>query len=173
MGANDQGDRGDDVSDARDDGDDAIGPAGVERLRAALAELEDAKLRVQRSAEDEAHRLRIRVLEQLIPVLANLDRSIAAAEQPPGTADQALLEGLRHVHNQFLSVLAGFGLERLSAIGARFDPHRHDAVALVPVDDPADDGIVIDELQPGYVFGDVVVSPARVQVGRAARREAS
>lgn len=155
------------------DGDKAReGAFDVERLRAALAELEDAKLRVMRNAADEVHRLRLKVLAELIPVLANLDRSIAAAEQA-GTTDPALLEGLRLVHNQFLGVLAGFGLERASAIGERFDPRRHDAVAVVPVLDPAQDGIVVDELEPGYLFGDVVVSPARVQVGRAARRETS
>lgn len=144
----------------------------VERLRAALADLEDAKIRVQRSAEEQVHHLRVKVLEQLIPVVGNLDRSIAAAEGA-GSTDPALLEGLRLVHAQFLSVLAGFGLERASAIGERFDPRRHDAVALVPVDDPAKDGVVVEELTPAYVFKDTVVQPARVQVGRAARREIS
>src|SRR5262249_38756199 len=140
----------------------------VETLRAALAELEDTKQRVRRDLDRQLELHRSQVLEELLPVLDNLERSLNAAD-PRGP----LYEGVRLVHNQFLSALAKFGLERRSALGQRFDPRLHDAVAVIPTDDPAKDGVVVSELEPAYVVGERVVRPAKVQVGRAAQRPAS
>ena len=143
----------------------------VERLRQALADLEDAKGRVRRDADRQREVLRGEVLAGLLPVLDNLDRSIASAEDAASDSDAgALLSGVKLVCEQFIGVLADFGLERRSARGARFDPRLHDAVAVVPVADPALDGTVVDEQAPGYFLGERVVRPARVLVGRAARR---
>jgi molecular chaperone GrpE len=102
------------------------------------------------------------------PLDRPVQRTITAAER--GASAAALLEGIRLVEAQFLRVLSGFGLERVSTVGARFDPAVHDAVAVVPVADSAQDGLVIDELEPAYRFGDRIVRPAKVQVGRAAER---
>ncbi len=143
----------------------------VERLRTALAELEDAKRRVRRDAAQQVEQLRVQALEALLPVLDNLERSLGAVETTHNLA--ALLDGMRLVRDQFLGTLAQFGLERVSAVGERFDPRLHDAVALVPVEDPAHDGVVISELEPAYMYGDKVVRPAKVQVGRAAHRPPS
>jgi molecular chaperone GrpE (heat shock protein) len=142
----------------------------VETLRTALAELQDAKRRVERDAERQAEILRRQVLERLIPVLDNLERSIAAAEDRLSAETRPLLEGMLLVHGQFLRVLAEFGLERVSALGQRFDPGRHDAVAVVPISDPSRDGFVVNEIEPAYELEGRVIRPARVEVGRYGRR---
>jgi molecular chaperone GrpE len=142
----------------------------VETLRTALAELEDAKIRVRRDAEQKLELFKGQILEKLLPVLDNLERSLAAAE---GSAPGPWLDGIRLVHAQFLGALTEFGLERRSAVGARFDPRLHDAVAVVPVLDGGLDGVVVAETEPGYYVGDRVIRPAKVQVGRAATRQRS
>lgn len=142
--------------------------AEIELLRSALADLEQAKDRIRRENERELERLRGEVLAGLVPVLDNLDRSLAAAR---GTRNvEALIQGVELVQSQLLAALEGYGLERVASLGQRFDPALHDAVAVVPVDDPRQDGVVVSELAPAYRFGDRVVRPARVQVGRAADR---
>jgi molecular chaperone GrpE (heat shock protein) len=143
----------------------ATRPVDVETLRQALAELEDAKQRLRRDNDREIERLRARVLEALLPVLDNLERSMVAAETSRNVT--ALLDGMKLVHGQFLSSLAPFGLERVSAVGSRFDPNVHDAVAIIPVADPKQDGVVVAEVEPAYRVGGRVVRPAKVQVGRA------
>ena len=137
----------------------------VETLRSALAELQDAKMRVARDADRQVELLRGQVLEKLIPVLDNLERCLAAARE-----ETPLFEGVRLVHVQLLRVMMDFGLERVSAMGQRFDPSKHDALAVVPIDDPLKDGVVVAEIEPAYVLGDRVVRHAKVEVGRAARR---
>jgi len=137
-----------------------------EVLRSALADLEEAKRRVRRDADKQIELMRAQVLESLLPVLDNLERSMAAAAE--GGSVGALLGGVRLVHSQFLAALAPFGLSRKSAVGERFDPRLHDAVAVVPVADAREDGVVVSELEPAYVVGDRVVRPAKVQeIGRA------
>jgi molecular chaperone GrpE len=145
--------------------------ADVEALRAALAELEDAKHRVRRDADRQVELLKGQVLEALLPVLDNLERTITAGAATPAAA--AVVDGVKLVQSQFLAALKDFGLERRSAIGQRFDPRFHDAIAVVPVNDPAQDGVVVGESEPGYHLGERVIRPARVQVGRAAERPAS
>ena len=137
----------------------------VETLRQALAELEDAKQRLRRDNEREVERLRGRALEALLPVLDNLERSISAAESSRNV--EALLDGMKLVHGQFLAALQPFGLERVSAVGSRFDPQVHDAIAIIPVTDPAQDGVVVAEIEPAYRVGGRIIRPAKVQVGRA------
>ena len=74
---------------------------------------------------------------------------------------------------QFLQALGQFGLERRSSLGERFDPRLHDAIAVIPVADAQQDGMVVSELEPAYVVGERVIRPAKVQVGRAADRPES
>jgi molecular chaperone GrpE (heat shock protein) len=143
----------------------------AETLRSALADLEEAKNRVRRDAERQIERMRAEVLESLLPVLDNLERSIAAAATAPSV--ESLANGVKLVHSQFLQALAQFGLARRSSLGERFDPRVHDAIAVIPVADAHQDGVVLAEIEPAYVVGDRVIRPAKVQVGRAADRPQS
>ena len=144
----------------------------AETLRSALADLEEAKNRVKRDAAKQMELMRAQVLEALLPVLDNLERSLAAAAAGAGTVE-ALASGVKLVHGQFLQALAQFGLARRSSLGERFDPRLHDAIAVIPVTDAHQDGVVISELEPAYVVGERVIRPAMVQVGRAADRPES
>jgi molecular chaperone GrpE len=66
----------------------------------------------------------------------------------------------------FLKRLADLGVEPVPAVGEPFDPEVHEAVDEVAVDDPTLDGRVVAELQRGFRFGDRLVRPAIVRVGR-------
>lgn len=134
---------------------------GRAELRLALADLEAAKLRLERDARRAEEATRGHLVGELIPVLDNLDRTIAA-----GSSDAALLQGVVLVRAQLERVLITYGLERITALGARFDPAQHEAVAAPWVDDPAEDGVVVDALSRGYRFGGRVLVPVRVRVGK-------
>jgi molecular chaperone GrpE len=54
----------------------------------------------------------------------------------------------------------------VNSVGAKFDPELHEAVDMVSVD-PEDDGKIVAEYSKGYRFGDRLLRPARVQVGKA------
>ena len=132
-----------------------------QQLRRAAAELDAARARLERDKARAIDDARTELITELLPVLDNVDRSIAAG------ADAApAVEGMRLVRAQLAGVLRGYGLERFDATGERFDPRRHEAVAVVETRDPAHDGVVVEQWQPGYARGERLIRPARVAVGR-------
>jgi molecular chaperone GrpE len=135
-----------------------------DRMRRALRDLEAAKARVERDAQRAADEMREKLVVDLLPLLDNLDRTIHAAER--AGESRAMLDGVRLVRSQFASVLAKFGVERIDAKHQRFDPRLHDAISVVPVRDPAAQDRVIDQVEAGYRFGDRLLRPAKVIVGR-------
>jgi molecular chaperone GrpE len=137
-----------------------------EVLARALNELESAKARVERDAEVAAQDARKRLVAELLPVLDNLDRTIAAAVNAGDSP--AVVDGARLVRGQLETVLRGFGVERIDALRQRFDPALHDAVGLVDVLDRGFHDVVIDQLEPCYRFGTTLLRPAKVVVGRCA-----
>lgn len=130
----------------------------------ALRDLEAAKARVERDAGRAADELRGKLVLDLIPVLDNLDRTIAAAEAN-GDAP-AVVEGVQLVRGQLDGLLAKYGVERIEAKHRPFDPSIHDALSVVAVNHPSAHGVVVDQIQPGYKFGDRLLRPAKVVVGR-------
>jgi molecular chaperone GrpE len=133
-------------------------------VRRAVNELEAARARVERDARRAGDETRSKLVAQLLPVLDNLDRTIRAARDHGETP--AMLDGVIAVRAQLETVLRGYGVERLEAVGAQFDPSVHEAIAVIPIRDPARHGLVIDQAEPGYRFGDSLLRPAKVVVAR-------
>jgi len=104
------------------------------------------------------------LLESFLPVIDDLDRGIAAAKQHAESAD--VVVGLELVRRSMLSRLEQLGVTHAPALGEVFDPQRHEAIALVPVADPAQDGRVIDVMREGYMIGGETLRPAGVAVGK-------
>jgi molecular chaperone GrpE len=129
----------------------------------ALRNLEATEARLERNARREAEDARGKLVQELLPVLDNLDRTICAAH--PGR-DAAILEGVRLVRHQLEGVLRGYGVERIDAIGQRFDPSVHEAIGVTPVGDPARHGLIVQQAEPGYRFASRLLRPAKVSVGK-------
>jgi len=101
---------------------------------------------------------------KILPVLDNLERTIKAAEEN-GDAP-SVVEGVYLVRSQLEAVLRGYGVERIEAVNKRFDPKIHEAISTMPVLDPAVNGLILDQLEPGYRFGESLLRPARVVVAK-------
>ena len=133
-------------------------------LADALNDLAAAKLRVTRDARAAAEDMKKQLIEQLLPVLDNLDRTIAAADAA-GDA-QTVIEGVLLVRQQLEGVLRGYGVERIDAQDREFDPAIHEAVTTTYVPTLALHDTVIDQISPGYRFNGALLRPAKVVVGR-------
>jgi molecular chaperone GrpE len=129
----------------------------------ALRNLEATKARLERSAAQDAAEARGKLASEVFPVLDNLDRTILAAE---ATSDRALLDGVRMVRAQLETALQRFGVERVEALGERFDPGRHEAISMVSVVDPRLHGVVTAQLEQGYQHEGKLLRAAKVSVGR-------
>ncbi|HUS30684.1 MAG TPA: nucleotide exchange factor GrpE [Kofleriaceae bacterium] len=137
--------------------------AANQRADQAHAEIEAAGKRMANASAKELEQKSRKMLESFLEVVDDLDRAIAAAK---GTAAKDLVEGIELVRRNMLTRLGQFGVVHAPARGEPFDPKRHDAVALVPVTDPAQDGRVIDVMREGYLVGEETLRPASVAVGK-------
>ncbi len=142
--------------------------ATLTRYREANAEFEQARARMRRDVAKEVERGAKAMLADLLDVVDNLDRAIAAARG--AGSDPALLQGVELVRAQFLAKLDGHGVRLLDAAGRRFDPSCHEAATTVPVTDPSQDGIVIGVIRQGYAIRDEVLRPAVVAVASSANQ---
>jgi molecular chaperone GrpE len=137
--------------------------AANQRADQAHAEIEAVQRRVSGSSSKELEQRTRKLLAGFLPVVDNLDRAIAAAKAHSNVAE--LLAGIELVRRQLLTSFEAFGVKHAPAKGLPFDPNRHEAIAVVPVDQ-AQDGLVIDVMQEGYVIGDDTLRPAGVAVGK-------
>jgi molecular chaperone GrpE len=156
------------------------GPAGdIERLRRelqdkqdrllrALAETDNVRRRAQRDREDYVKFAAESLLRDLIPVLDNLERALTAARTAGGAAN--VVEGVELIQREMLRVLERSGLTRYSALGQRFDPARHEAIARMVSAEAAPD-TVVHETAPGYLLHGRVLRPALVAVAAASDSE--
>jgi molecular chaperone GrpE len=85
----------------------------------------------------------------------------------PGLRD--LREGVRLTLGTLEKRIAEMGATRLEVLGLPFDPRTGEAIDLAVVADESQDGIVTEELRPGWRIGDRVLRAARVRVGRLVR----
>jgi molecular chaperone GrpE len=135
--------------------------------RRALDEFEQAKGRIRREVGREVERGRRAVLTELLDVLDNLDRAIGSARRSDAPDEvQGLARGVELVREQFRAKLEAFGVMLVPASGQPFDAARHEAVSIVPVTDPTQDGIVVAVIREGYAIGDDLLRPASVVVGK-------
>ncbi|HEX7701050.1 MAG TPA: nucleotide exchange factor GrpE [Kofleriaceae bacterium] len=138
-------------------------------LAGALRELENAKARVERDARNVCDDTKKKLVEQLLPVLDNLDRTIKAAEDN-GEAP-AVVEGISLVRGQLEGVLRGYGVTRIDALAQPFDPAIHEAITTLPVLTAAAHNLVVDQIAAGYRYGAGLLRPAQVVVGKLSRPE--
>jgi molecular chaperone GrpE len=129
-----------------------------DRLLRLAADFDNYKKRAAREREEYVTLANARLLAELLPVLDDLERALAAAEQHE---EAQLEEGVRLVHRSLAALLERHGVTPIDVAG-KFDPHVHEALLSQPSE--AEEGSVIDVVQKGYTLGDRVVRPARVVV---------
>lgn len=144
----------------------------LEELKAKSTELADQYLRakaeaenVRRRSEEEVAKARKFGIESfaegLLPVCDSLDAALAIEN---ATAEQ-LREGSAATLRQLASALERNKVVPINpAAGAKFDPHQHQAISMVPA--PQEAGTVVAVLQKGYLIADRVLRPALVTVAQ-------
>ena len=134
-----------------------------DRLLRKTAEFDNFRKRVERDRKDMIEWAAADVLGELLPIVDDFDRALAA-EAPPEA--QNYKAGLELIHRQLGELLKKRGVTAVEALGADFDPHVHQAVAYEEVPG-AREGEVVDVMARGYKLGDRLLRPALVKVAKA------
>lgn len=138
-----------------------------DRLLRALAEVENTRRRAERSVADARQYAISNFAAELLAVVDSLQRAVASAQDRTDqtAADTALLDGVRATQRQLLATLGRFGVRRIDALDASFDPALHEAIAEVD-DESASPRSVVRVLEDGYRIHDRLLRPARVIVAK-------
>lgn len=101
-------------------------------------------------------------IEKLLPIFDNLERAIASVD---GKVDEndPLLKGVKMTDKQLKEILAAMGVEEIKALGEKFDPNLHAAVAHVEDENFGENEIVLDMMK-GYKYKEKVIRHSMVKV---------
>jgi molecular chaperone GrpE len=133
------------------------------------ADFENYRKRVEKERQQDRHRGVETLIEHILPVLDAFDRALA------GQNDLATAEyrkGFELIRRQLWEALSKQGLSRIESVGQEFNPHFHHAIESVETSEHSD-GIVIGEMQPGYLFHERVLRPAMVRVASAPEKKSA
>jgi len=141
-----------------------------DRLLRALAEADNIRRRAQRDREESVRYAAEALVRDFIPVLDNLDRALDAART--GGETSSIVDGVDLIRRESLKVLEKHGVTRYGALGQKFDPNQHEAIArVVSVD--KEPGTVVGEIAAGYSLRGRVIRAAQVAVAAAPDEDAA
>jgi molecular chaperone GrpE len=149
------------------DGDDPTTrlQADLDRFRdlalRSQADFENYKKRSAREKEDAIKYANTALLDRLLPIIDNFDLGLSAA-RGEGEASP-IYAGMSLVLKQLTDFLADSGLQPIEAVGEKFDPNLHEAIAHQPSAD-VPEGSVILQTRRGYRFKDRLLRPSSVVV---------
>src|SRR3954451_2649489 len=154
------------------DGDDPNAglQADLDRFRdlalRSQADFDNYKKRAAREKEDASKYANASLLERLLPIVDNFELGLTAARAEGESSP--IFSGMNLVFKQLSDFLADNGLKPIDAVGQKFDPNLHEAIAHEP-SDKVGEGFVIRQTRRGYRFKDRLLRPSSVVVssGRA------
>lgn len=134
-----------------------------DRLLRTAAEFDNYRKRTDRERRELSEAVGADLIRDILPVVDDLERALAAAADSP---DEALRSGVELIHRQLVDVLRRRGAEPIDAVGQDFDPAWHEAILSEPADGRRD-GEVVGEIRRGYRIGQRLLRPALVKVAKA------
>ncbi len=131
------------------------------RWKRALADYENYK-------KDEIKRFaafskfnKVDAIRDLLPLIDMLERALK--EVPAEMEKSSWVEGVRHIHEEFLRFLSKESIRKIETVGQGFDPKYHEAVGRA--DESGED--VVEEVRSGFITNDdFIVRPAQVKIGK-------
>ncbi|EGO63305.1 nucleotide exchange factor GrpE [Acetonema longum] len=145
--------------------------AVIEEKDRLLADWNDRYMRLQadfdnfrRRTRQEKEELSAVVTEDLVfrllPVIDNFDRALAAGQSQDAAG---IRSGIEMIYRQLQAVLEKLEVKLIESVGTQFDPKLHEAVMRVE-DEAQPDGMIIQELQKGYMVKEKIIRPSMVKV---------
>jgi molecular chaperone GrpE len=134
-----------------------------DRLLRKTAEFDNYRKRNERERVQLAEAAASDLLEELLPLVDDLDRALKAEAGSEGA--DAYRRGVELIHRRLLELLRKRGVRPIEALGTDFDPHFHQAVAHEMAEGRRE-GEIIEEFSRGYMLGDRLLRPAMVKVAK-------
>lgn len=126
-------------------------------LQRLQAEFENYRKRIEREKEEFAKYAKAEMIAKLLHVLDTFEIALKSTKDT-----EKFTKGMEMVYAQFLSALEAEGLRPIHAVGKQFDHNLHEVMLKQKSD--REEGIILEELQKGYMLKDRVLRYAKVKV---------
>ena len=131
----------------------------IETLQRLQAEFENYRKRIEKEKAVMCSMAKADFIKKLLPVIDSFELALKNKEKK-----EDFIKGMDLVFSELMSVLKKEGLKYIEAEGKKFDPFLHEALLTEKSD--KEDGTIIEELQKGYIFNDVVLRHSKVKVAK-------
>jgi molecular chaperone GrpE len=135
----------------------------LDQWRRSVADLSNARKRMQREQAELNYNATARVMARLLPVMDDIDRAIAAL--PAGQTGSDWANGFRMIQQKLHALLENEGVMPIATADQTFDPALHEAVSYEEYPG-ASEGQIIGEVARGYRLGERVLKPSSVRVAK-------
>jgi molecular chaperone GrpE len=136
-----------------------------DRWLRAEAEMQNVRRRAARDRDEALAASESRFLLELVELLDDLERALAAVT--PEQREAAWAQGVSLTAQRMRDTLARWNVLPIETAGRPFDPHRHEALAEIEAPEGVEPGHVAQEILKGYRRGERTLRAARVVVARA------
>lgn len=135
-----------------------------DQLLRLKADFENAKKRLERDKIETIRFANERLLLEILHVVDNFDRAMVSLSE--GHDPEKVKQGLKLAQDELHKVLETHGVQIIPSVGREFDPAVHEAVAVVESGE-AKEGLVLDEVQKGYLLNGRLLRPSKVRIAGA------
>lgn len=132
-----------------------------QRFLRAQADFDNFRRRTLKEKEELGQYASMKLIGQLLPVVDNFERAVAAASVNGDF--ESLAKGVDMIFRQLEQTLEQEGLKAMNVVGEPFNPEFHQAIMQVDSDEH-EEGIILEEVQKGYILKDKILRPAMVKV---------
>jgi molecular chaperone GrpE len=135
----------------------------------ARAEVQNVRRRMEKDIQDARQYAATAFARDVLSVADNLSRAVQAipAELHDDPRIKSLVTGIEATQRELDKVFTNHGITRIASVGLPLDPHQHQAMLEIPSAD-AEPGMIVQEMQAGYMIKDRLLRPAMVGVAKKA-----
>ena len=140
-----------------------------DKLLRSLAEIENQRRRFEKEVKDAFEFGSFNFAKEILAILDNLQRAKEAIKNDDALKNNKdldkFLENISIIEKDLTSIFEKNRIVKIQAKGKKFDPNLHQAMTEIE-DNESEIGTIIQEIQPGYMFGDRLLRPALVGVSK-------
>ena len=133
----------------------------TDRVKRQMAEFDNFRKRTEKEKSAMFEVGAKSVVEKILPVIDSFERGFVSVTEEQ--KEDPFVQGMEKVYRQLMTSLESIGVKPIEAVGQKFDPNYHNAVMHVE-DEEADENVIVEEFQKGYLYRDTVVRHSMVKV---------
>jgi len=129
----------------------------IDTLQRLQAEFENYRKRIDKEYQSMKSCACEALIMEMLDVLDNFERAMLSKEHKEFT------KGVELIYAQFYELMEKQGLKKIDSSG-KFDPYKHEVLLAEKSD--KESGIILEELQSGYMLGDKIIRHAKVKIAK-------